>query len=201
MKIPTLTAFSFFFLLSTVSAQTPPQARPAADAAVHATAADVSADYRLTPGDKIRIEVYRDAQLSQSLQIRPDGKVTLPLLGDIPAAGRTALELRDDVSNSLKDYITNPVVTVMVVEATPQVVYVMGEVQKPGTLELINGRLSIMQALAMAGGFTDFANRKDIRIQRKGAKGMEVLKFNYKQALNESKEPLQLLPGDTVIVK
>jgi polysaccharide export outer membrane protein len=88
-----------------------------------------------------------------------------------------------------------------VLETTPQVVYVMGEVNKPGTLPLMGGRLSILQALAMAGGFTDFANKKDIRILRHGKKGMETLKFNYKEALEDLHEPLQLMAGDTVIVK
>ena len=151
--------------------------------------------------DKIHIEVYHDQDLSPSLQIRPDGKITLPLLGDLPAAGQTSIELRDQIAKSLKDYITNPVVTVMVLETTPQVVYVMGEVNKPGTLQLAGGRLSILQALAMAGGFTDFANKKDIRILRHAKNGMQTLRFNYKDALEDSHEPLQLLPGDTVIVK
>jgi polysaccharide export outer membrane protein len=209
MKTATLTAFSFLILLSTASAQTPaPVQRPAAPqdhastaAAVPSLPANTSPDYRLQPGDKIHIEVYHDQDLSPSLQIRPDGKITLPLLGDLPAAGQTSIELRDQIARSLKDYITNPVVTVMVLETTPQVVYVMGEVNKPGTLPLLGGRLSILQALAMAGGFTDFANKKDIRILRHAKNGMQTLRFNYKEALEDSHEPLQLLPGDTVIVK
>ena len=87
-----------------------------------------TSDYRLTPGDKLRVEVYKDAQLSQSLQIRPDGKVTLPLLGDIVASELTPIQLRDRIATGLKEYVTNPVVTVIVVEASPVTVYVMGEV-------------------------------------------------------------------------
>jgi polysaccharide biosynthesis/export protein len=209
MKIHTAPALMFLILASTAAAQTiqtlpaPPQDRDGktADAAKAPTAAPVTADYRLTPGDKLRIEVYKDPQLSQSLQVRPDGKITLPLAGDLAAAGRTSLELRDAVSNALKDYITNPVVTVMVVETTPQVVYVMGEVNHPGTMTLMNGHMSILQALAMAGGFTEFANRKDIKVLRKGPSGMETLKFNYKDTVNGGPEPLQLQAGDTVIVR
>ena len=147
--------------------------------------------------------MYKDDRLSQSLQIRPDGKITLPLVGDVPAAGRTALELRDAIGAALKDYITNPVVTVMVVETTPQVVYVTGEVTKPGAMPFVNGHMSIVQAIAMAGGFTDFAKRKDILVMRKGPKGMQTLHFNYKEAINDDnhREPLQLMAGDTVIVK
>jgi polysaccharide export outer membrane protein len=209
MKILTLTAISSLILLSTASAQTPsaasrvpsPRDHAPTTSAVPSLPANTSPDYRLQPGDKIHVEVYHDQDLSPSLQIRPDGKITLPLLGDLPAAGRTSLELRDDIAKQLNDYITNPVVTVMVLETTPQVVYVMGEVNKPGTLPLMGGRLSILQALAMAGGFTDFANKKDIRILRHGKKGMETLKFNYKEALEDLHEPLQLMAGDTVIVK
>ena len=209
MKTATFAAISFLILLSTASAQPPavpsrpglPQDHASTTAAVPSLPANTSPDYRLQPGDKIHIEVYHDQDLSPSLQIRPDGKITLPLLGDVPAAGRTSLELRDQIAKQLNDYITNPVVTVMVLETTPQVVYVMGEVNKPGTLPLVGGRLSILQALAMAGGFTDFANKKDIRILRHGKNGMQTLRFNYKEALEDSHEPLQLLPGDTVIVK
>ena len=205
MKIATFTALSFLILLSTARAQQPPaQDRPSATMSVphpNAPATDTAADYRLTAGDKLRIEVYKDPQLSQSLQIRPDGKITLPLAGDIVASGRTSMELRDSIAGALKDYISNPVVTVIVVETTPQVVYVMGEVQHPGTLALANGRMTVMQALAMAGGFTDFANRKDIRILRKGRTGMQTLRFNYKEAIEDAREPLALQAGDTVIVR
>ena len=168
-----------------------------------AKAYNTAPDYRLVSGDKLRIEVYKDAQLSQSLQIRPDGKITLPLLGDIPAAGRTAVELRDAIAGSLEEYIAKPVVTVIVTETTPQVVYVTGEFNKHGALALVNGQMSIIQAIAMAGGFTDFANKKDIRVLRKNSTGMQTLRFNYKDAIDEDnrREPLALLPGDTVVVK
>ena len=195
-------------LAGTAFAQGATPARQTADARTAPTPAPVgtsgaTTDYRLVAGDKLRIEVYKDTQLSQALQIRPDGKVTLPLVGDVMAAGRTSMELRDAISESLKEYIASPVVTVIVTETSPQLVYVQGEVTKPGALTLVNGRMSILQALAMAGGFTDFANKKDIRIIRKTATGVQILKFNYKDAIDEEskREPLQLMPGDTVIVK
>lgn len=212
MKTATLTLLCSLVFAGVASAQTAGAATPApvgtsgTKAAADSTSpstASTAADYHLTAGDKLRIEVYRDDKLSQSLQIRPDGKITLPLVGDMPAAGRTSMELRDAIAGSLKDYIKDPVVTVIVVETTPQVVYVTGEVNKPGALTLANGRMTILQAIAMAGGFTDFAKRKDILVQRKGERGMQTLHFNYKEALDEDnrREPLQLMPGDTVIVK
>jgi len=207
MKTATLTVLSLLACFGTASAQTATTPAPApVGTSGTAAAASTAHDYRLAAGDKLRIEVYKDAQLSQSLQIRPDGKITLPLVGDVAAAGRTPIELRDAIGGALKDYITEPVVTVIVTETTPPpaaVVYVTGEVNKPGALTLTAGPMSVLQALAMAGGFTDFADRKDIRILRKGEKGMETLKFNYKDALNEksNREPIQLQAGDTVIVK
>jgi polysaccharide biosynthesis/export protein len=157
-------------------------------------------DYRLVAGDKLKIEVYKDPQLSQPLQVRPDGKITLPLLGDIPAAGRTALELRDELATSLKEYITNPIVTVIVTETMPQVVHVMGEVFSPGAHQ-IYGEMTVVQALAAAGGFKDFAKTKDIKIQRRAYNGrIQVIKFNYKEAIEGNKPPVFVQPGDTIIV-
>lgn len=161
--------------------------------------ASVAADYRLVTGDKLRVEVYKDPQLSQQLQIRPDGKITLPLVGDIPAAGKTSYELRDNIVASLKEYISNPVVTVIVVETMPQVVYVVGEVNSPGA-QPIHGQITVLQALAGAGGFKDFAKKKDIRIQRPTPNGITVLRFNYNDAVNGRSKPIFVQPGDTIIV-
>jgi polysaccharide export outer membrane protein len=163
------------------------------------TSPAVNAEYRLGAGDKLRIEVYKDTQLSQSVQIRPDGKITLPLIGDMEATGRTPIELRDKIGTALKEYITNPVVTVIVVEAVASQVFVMGEVTKPGPVPL-NGPTTILQALAMAGGFKEFANTKDVRVQRPTADGVETLRFNYREAVSGDAKPFFLRPGDTVIV-
>jgi polysaccharide export outer membrane protein len=157
------------------------------------------ADYRLAAGDKLRVEVYKDAQLSQSVQIRPDGKITLPLLGDIEAQGATPIQLRDRVSEALRQYLNNPVVSVMVVEAAPPVAYVVGEVNRPGPIEL-KGDVTVLQALAMAGWLKDFAVSKNIRILRSGVTGAKPIPFNYKNALNGIGQPVYLQPGDTVVV-
>ena len=156
-------------------------------------------DYHLGAGDKLRIEVYKDAQLSQSVQVRPDGKVTLPLIGDMEAAGLTPIELRDRIATSLHEYVTNPTVTVIVVEATAATAYVMGEVNHPGAVNL-QAPLTILQALALAGGLKDFADAKNIRVLRPGPKGLQTISFNYKEALKSSLTPIYLRPGDTVVV-
>jgi polysaccharide export outer membrane protein len=182
-------------LAQTTGGQTPNlSARPAP-----ATSASVPADYRLVVGDKLRIEVYKDAQVSQSLQIRPDGKITLPLVGDIPAAGSTPTALQDSITKSLKEYITNPVVTVIVVEAQPQTISVIGEVNGPGT-HVIKAQTSVIEALAMAGGFKDFANTKNIIIQRPSQNGIKTIKFNYKEAIRSEAVPMYVQPGDVIIV-
>jgi polysaccharide biosynthesis/export protein len=157
-------------------------------------------EYRVGAGDKLRIEVYKDPQISQSVQVRPDGKITLPLIGDMEATGKTPLELRDEIATSLKEYITNPTVTVIVVEAIASQVFVMGEVTRPGPMQL-HGPTTILQALAMAGGFKEFANTKDVRVLRPAASGkMETIHFNYKTVLTGETKPFYLRPGDTVVV-
>lgn len=171
-----------------------------ADKKAQASSPATNADYRLGPGDKLRIEVYKDQQLSQSVQIRPDGKITLPLVGDMVATGKTSLELRDAITTALKEYVQNPVVTVIVVEAVASQVFIMGEVAKAGPIPM-NGPLTILQALAMAGGFTDWANRKDVRVQRQTPRGQEVLRFNYNDAVNGDVEPFYLRAGDMIIVR
>jgi polysaccharide export outer membrane protein len=177
--------------------QKPPTATAVANVASATTGAS-DADYRLGSGDKIRVEVYKEPQLSQSLQVRPDGKITIPLIGDVTAAGLTPEQLRDRIGTSLRDYVNNPVVTVMVVEALASTVYVMGEVNKPGTIAMA-GPTTVLQALAMAGGLTQWAKTGKIRILRNGPRGLDTIKFNYNDAINGA--PLVYLQrGDTVIV-
>jgi polysaccharide biosynthesis/export protein len=187
-----------FVIAAAVAVSAVAGARPAAAAGAD-TVVVPTADYRLELGDKLRIEVYKDPQMSQSVQIRPDGKITLPLVGDIVATGKTPAELRDELTTDLSEYINHPVVTVIVVEATAPVVYVVGEVARPGAVTLTTGRLTVLQALAMAGGLKDFANRKHINILRPSFTGQRTLEFNYEDAIHGS-APTFLQPGDTVVV-
>lgn len=174
------------------TAQQPPAAAPAASPAP---------EYRIARGDKLRIEVYKDTYLSQSVQVRPDGRITLPLAGDLTAEGLTSIELRDRLSTMLKEYVANPVVTVIVVETVDPVIYIMGEVNQPGSVP-IRGPMTVLQALAVAGGFKEFANSKGIRILRKSPNGntVETIPFNYKDALKPDAVVVFLQPGDTVVV-
>jgi polysaccharide export outer membrane protein len=186
---------------TTTGTSTTADGTDAATTATHAatTSVPTTPDYRLAIGDKLRVEVYKDSQLSQALQIRPDGRITLPLVGDVRAAGLTPTELRDQIATALKEYITNPVVTVIVVETVAPSVFIMGEVNNPGSIAM-RGPMSIMQALAMAGGFKDFADTKKIRVLRKTSSGVQTLPFNYKDAAKGEGELVMLVPGDTIIV-
>ncbi|CAN5878886.1 hypothetical protein BH18ACI5_BH18ACI5_22180 [soil metagenome] len=177
---------------------TPPA--PSLPAAPRTGAGATTGDYRMVPGDKLRIEVYKDTQLSQSLQIRPDGKITLPLIGDVPAAGVTPRELAGTLTERLKEFLTAPVVTVIVAEVVPPMIYVLGEVNSPGAQPL-STPVTVLQALSVAGGFKDFANPKKIRILRKKPDGsILTLNFNYKDAIQSTGAPMMLQAGDTVIV-
>jgi len=156
-------------------------------------------EYKLGGGDKLRIEVYKDTQLSQSVQIRPDGKITMPLIGDLEASGQTPIELRDVIAKRLKEYVNNPVVTVIVVEATAAIAYITGEVNHPGSVALQGGPLTVLQALALAGGLKDFADAKNIRVLRRSSSGVQTITFNYKEAIHGA-PAVYLRPGDTVVV-
>ena len=199
MKHNTLVTSLAAAVLAALCAFTPVSAKDKDDKKPATAAPAPNEEYRLGAGDKLRIEVYKDAQLSQSVQIRPDGKITLPLVGDIEAINRTPIELRDTIATSLKEYMTNPVVTVIVVEATAATAYVMGEVNHPGSVNL-QGPLTVIQALALAGGLKDFADAKNIKILRKTPAGVQTIAFNYKDAVKSSRAPIYLRPGDTVVV-
>lgn len=156
-------------------------------------------DYRLGPGDKLRVEVYGQQQLSQSLQVRPDGKITLPLVGDVLAAGKTSLQVRDELTEAFKEYVNNPVVTVIVQEATSAQIYVIGEVSNPGA-QVLEGPTTILQALAAAGGLKEFADKGGIHVLRKTSSGTRNIPVDYKQALKGHVDPMVLQPGDTLVV-
>ena len=180
---------------------TAPAPAPAARSTTRTAApgAWMEAEYRLGPGDKLRIEVFEQNQISQSLQIRPDGKITLPHVGEVPAAGKTSLELKDALTASLKEYVINPVVTVIVQEATSAQVCLIGEVRSPGC-QVMTGPTTVLQALSRANGVTEFANRSSIRILRNTGGRQEKISFNYKDAVNGDAAPVYLQPGDQVVV-
>lgn len=156
-------------------------------------------DFKLGPGDKLRIEVFRDEQMSQDLQVRPDGKITLPQVGEIVAAGLTAQQLDDALTAAMKKFVVDPVVTVIVQEATSAKFTVVGQVRSPGTF-IMSGPVEVLQALAEAGDVTDFAKRGDIHIQRTVGNQFLRIPVDYRRLMRGEGAPVFLQPGDRLVV-
>src|SRR3984885_520829 len=177
-----------------------PAAPPAADVAGPNYAGPVDASrYIIGPQDSLQVTVWKEPTLSGTIPVRPDGMISLVLVGDLPAAGLTPMALSADISQRLKKYIQDPVVTVVVLGVNSQRVFLVGEVTKVGPLMLTPG-MSTLQAIVTAGGLTQFANSKRIYILRKVAGKEEKMPFNYKQALKGDNQGVSLLPGDTIVV-
>lgn len=158
--------------------------------------------YVIHPDDVLDINVWNQAQLSfKGLPVRPDGKISLPLINDVQAAGLTAMQLAASIRQKLTAFVKDPVVTVVVVQVNSQRYYVLGEVLHAGTFPLLPG-LTALQALSAAGGFTQFANTKKIYILREVHGRQTKLPFDYKAVINgrDLRENVRLKPGDTIIV-
>lgn len=158
-------------------------------------------DYRIGPEDILQISVWKNEALSRTVPVRPDGKVSLPLLNDLQAAGHTPMELRDLLIEKLQEYIPSPEVSVIVVETRSFKVSVIGEVLTPGRYDL-RSRTTVLDILAMAGGFNNFASRARIFVLRPGGNSMTRIPFNYNKAVaaGGEQENFYLLPGDIVVV-
>ena len=153
------------------------------------------------PGDVLAINVWKDAELSKTMPVRPDGEISLPLIGEIQASGLTAAKLQDLISLKLKDYIANPEVNVIVEEIKSRSFNVVGRVVKPGSYDLARP-MTVLDAVALAGGFQDFAKVTKIYVLRRMADGsQQMLPFNYKQVIKGRAldQNVQLQPGDTVV--
>lgn len=176
-------------------------AAPANAPGQQAQAAASRSDYTIGESDVLAVNVWRDQELSRVLTVRPDGKITLPLIGEIQASGMTPLALQSKIAELLRDVVKNPEVTVIVQEPRSQSFNVIGEVQKPGTYTL-GQRLTVLDALALAGGFRDFAKVKQVYVLRTSAEGKnEKLAFNYKKAVaGDISQIIYLKPHDTVVV-
>ncbi len=172
-----------------------------AAASVNCIAGEEPAAYRIQPGDVLLISVWKETELQSEVIVRPDGGVSFPLSGDMPAAGGTVEELRQKIDEGLRKYIPDPVVTVAVKAPTGNRIYVVGKVNKPGEF-LLSRPVDVMQALAMAGGATPFAEIDDIRILRRDGKQQTSLRFRYTDAQRgrELEKNILLQSGDTVVV-
>ncbi len=182
-------------------AQTTAPAEPKAPAAASANYAGPmdATRYIIGPEDSLQITVWKEPTLSGTIPVRPDGMISLVLVGDIPAAGMTPTALSTDISQRLKKYIQDPVVTVVVLGVNSQRVFLVGEVTKVGPVVMTPG-MTPLQAIVTGGGLTQFANSKRIYILRTVAGKQQKIPFNYKQALKGESAGVSLLPGDTIVV-
>jgi polysaccharide biosynthesis/export protein len=157
-------------------------------------------DYVIGADDVLKISVWKEPDLSETLPVRPDGKISMPLLNDIPAAGLTPLQLKDSITEKLKKYIADPRVTVIVATMNSRRVFVTGEVVHSGPMALLP-HMTMLQALS-AAGFSQFANLKAIYLLRNENGKQVKLPFNYKEVVkgNHPEENIQLKPGDTLVV-
>ena len=158
-------------------------------------------NYVIGAQDILDISVWKEPDVSRVVPVRPDGRISLPLLNDVQAAGLTPAQLAAQVTENLKKYVTNPQVTVIVTTINSQRVYILGEVTRPGAFPLLPG-MSVLQALSSAGGFTQFAKVKSIFVRRM-EDGKEVkYPFNYKDVINGKKpeQDILLKAGDTIVV-
>jgi polysaccharide export outer membrane protein len=157
-------------------------------------------DYVIGADDTLHISVWKEPDLTESLPVRPDGKISMPLLNDVMAAGLTPLELKDSITEKLKKYIADPRVTVVVTAMNSRRIFVTGEVTHTGPMMLLP-HMTVLQALAQAG-FTQFANLKGIYVLRTENGKQTKLPFNYKEVVkgNRPEQNIALKPGDTVVV-
>jgi len=181
-------------------AQESPAQKPGA-AAKPATPSAVDSDYKIGPQDVVRIDVWKEPEITRTIPVRPDGKISLPLLNDVQAAGLSAHELAMAISKGLEKFINNPQVTVTVMEINSRRVYVTGEVARAGAIPLLPN-MTVLQALSSSGGFTQFAKIKSIYVLRLVDGKQVKLPFNYKEVVAGKKpeDNILLQAGDVIVV-
>jgi polysaccharide export outer membrane protein len=203
-KIVSRVALAVIFCAAVAGAQEtakPATAVPAATKAEPASQSSGDSDYRIGPQDVLKVDVWKEPEITRTIPVRPDGKISLPLLNDVQAAGLTAMQLAGVIREGLTKYITSPQVTVTVTEINSRRVYCNGEVLKPGALALLPN-MTALQALSSCGGFTQFAKLKGIYILRVENGKQVQHPFNYKDVVKGMKPEANILlqPGDIIVV-
>jgi len=176
---------------------------PAISAAVNIAVKPATDDpnYVIGPEDNLIVSVWREPEISRSVPVRPDGKISLALLNDVQAAGLTPMQLGSAIAEKLQKFISEPQVTVIVASINSQRIFVVGEVSRTGTYTLLPN-MTVMDALSSAGGFTPFAKRTKIYILRKENGKVSSIPFNYKEAIKgrRPEQDIALKPGDRIVV-
>jgi polysaccharide export outer membrane protein len=181
-------------------AKAKPEAASCATGCPPAAPPSVSSDYVIGSEDTLHVSVWKEPDLTATLPVRPDGKISLPLLNDVQAAGLTPMQLAADLTTRLKKYVAEPQVTVVVTQMNSQKVFLLGEVLHTGAVPLIPN-MTVLQVLSTAG-FSQFANTKNIYVLRTENGKQEKLPFNYKAVVKgeHMEQNILLKPGDTVVV-
>ena len=176
-------------------------ARPTNAVAATPAAAPAADEYIIGPDDVLAISFWGEKDLSADVTVRPDGKVTVPLLNDVVASGRTPEQLRDAIQQAARAFLEDPTPTVVVKEIKSRRVFITGQVEKPGPYPL-NDRLTVLQLIAVAGGLKEFADGKSITVMRNVNGRVVALPFNYRDVIRRKHldQNVELRPGDTVVV-
>ena len=157
--------------------------------------------YQVQPGDLLQVSVWKEDYLQRDVLVRPDGGISFPLAGDVAAANRSVMQIRDSLAQQLSRYIPDPVVTVAVKTIAGNKIYILGQVNKPGPF-VMNPRVDVMQALALAGGTTPFAALNDIKILRRTGGDQQVIEFRYSDVERGRRleQNVMLESGDIIVV-
>lgn len=173
---------------------------PSVNAAVSGEDYSGGPRYRMGPEDVIRLSVWGNKELTLDVVVRPDGKISVPLIQDVQAEGLSAHELAQEIGKRLQEYIKDPQVSIIVLQVNSSKFYIIGNIKNPGLYPL-RGNISLLQALSLAGGFTEFASPRRIRLVRKSGDQQEVRVINYYDVIEKGGVMNYLLrPGDTVVV-
>ena len=192
------------FVLFASAAAAPAAAQAPANTAAPGTAAVpvVSANYVIGPDDILSVLFWRDKDLSADVVVRPDGKISLPLLNDVQAGGLTPGQLRDSISTAARQYVEDPSVTVVVKQINSRKLFITGQVEKPGPYPM-SGPTTVLQLISMAGGLKEFTDGKRILVMRTDKSGLQTSHiFDYRQVTSGKNlaQNIELQPGDTVVV-
>lgn len=177
----------------------PPAGSPAQAQALEGVS--LASDYQIGPQDVLGVVFWREPEMSGDVTVRPDGRITLPVIGEMTAAGLHPDALQKEIKTAAAKYLADPNVAVVVRAINSRRVFVTGRVTTPGSHPL-TGPLTVMQAIALAGGLTEYADAKNITVLRTRGGQSQTLKFNYKDVVKGKnlEQNIQLLPGDTVVV-
>lgn len=181
------------------AAAAPANAAPAPNAPAAPAPGTTNPEYRIGIDDVLDIAVWNNTTVSRTVPVRPDGKISLPLLNEVQAAGLTPSQLRQSLMSKLVEYMPTPEVSVIVREVHSNKISVLGEVRKAGRYEISN-RATVLDAVALAGGFNDFARRSKLVIMRQEGSGTKRIPINYNRILAEEDDNVVLQPGDIVVV-